>query len=192
MAGKAIDYDGMIEVYNVINKTRALTKEELDRVEQLIKRKNKAEVDRAYRQRNKDKIAKYAKDYYKTPNGKKNRGKARMRYYHKDVATSRDKSKEWRDANPDKVAAYKDTKGKRTMCLEAYAMEHLEAQERLHHVKFIHENPDKTFIEARQQLSAATFQYQRGVSMVNRGIIVQVEWYKPDGKLHKKWAKKKA
>lgn len=39
----------------------------------------------------------------------------------------------------------------------------------------------------RYDKDTADFEYNHGVSLVNRNLASRVEWYLPDGKLYKKW-----
>jgi non-homologous end joining protein Ku len=103
MAGKPVDYDGMISVYNKINKTRALTAEEAERLAHIIDRKLKIVSERRYRDKNKDKIAKRTKRYLKTKKGKAKTKRANDNSYARHREDKLRRSKEWREKNPDKV-----------------------------------------------------------------------------------------
>lgn len=110
MGGKRTDYAGMISVYEEINKKRALTEEEQERLIYLVKREKDVARERRYRERNKARLAEIKKAYYQTPEGKAAIKRANEKAYQRHKADRLRRAKEWREKNPEKYQAHVDKK----------------------------------------------------------------------------------
>jgi hypothetical protein len=64
MAGKPIDYDGMISVYHQLNKQRALTERESERLDDLIRRQTQSKASAAYRAKHREMLLEKKRKWY--------------------------------------------------------------------------------------------------------------------------------
>lgn len=103
MGARRIDYDGMISVYDSINKTRPLEDHEVERVVELVRLKKQAEKSARYRARHADKLREKVTQYYRDNRQHCNALHREYNQRHPDRAAQA--AKRWRSKNPEKVAA---------------------------------------------------------------------------------------
>lgn len=119
MGGRRIDYDGMIAVYDQINKYRSLTKEEETRLYYLIRKKGLQEAQSKHRKANKDKYTQLKREWrLKNPEKAREvsrKSTAKYRSHPRGHSLSKEANRKWRENNPDKVKIAKQKEKERKL-----------------------------------------------------------------------------
>lgn len=98
-----IDFDGLIEFYHRLNKTRDLEPHETERLMDLVKRQKNAKHVQNYREKNREALNEKRRQWARD-NPDRNRDQAR-RWREDNPHSAREASRKWRERNPEQVKA---------------------------------------------------------------------------------------
>jgi hypothetical protein len=106
--GKKTDYDGIINFYHILSKSRPLQPHEEERLIEIIEKQKTAIVQTRYRARNREHLIQKRIEYAKK-NPEKQAANAR-RYRANNPEKARDSCAAWRAKNPERVKELSDAR----------------------------------------------------------------------------------
>ena len=103
MPNRRIDHDGIINFYHILNKTRELLPHESERLADVVQKKEWAQSQRRYREKNREILNEKRRQYWRDNPEMRNKAAQKWRAMNPDSA--RNAARDWRARHPDKVKA---------------------------------------------------------------------------------------